>query len=419
MSWFSKTWKKITKPIKKIGKIVWRSTFGLPFYLGTKALNFIGNKVFAGKKIGRFFSGIGSFLHNAGDYFYDKTWSIFDNIADCDILGALNDILDLGLSAVSLIAALSTGNPYLIVAFGFNMDLKVNDGNAFLRPTVDGIASGLSHLGWHKAKEYQDEIYAVFGFATSIICSYGAGSYINALGIFNNLGTVLYSISAINSLYDGIRSYEEYQELKKEHEKYLKELEEYYEKLEADRKRADEKFLKIGLDFKLYDYFAGGKEYNAFSVGNDEYDYTKVRSPWAVILKETDNTENELMHNALHFRIYSEYENFYENILQDGVLFSAKRVESDGLNKIRKEIIDIKYSAYSNLADEYNTKVNYVNNVLEDTAKKLGKQNAPKKVAEDILNNLSKGLQHDLLNPYENKLTILEKEILYYGQFLE
>ncbi|MBZ7976710.1 MULTISPECIES: hypothetical protein [unclassified Campylobacter] len=401
MGFFKSIGKAIAKTVKKISKPVF-DIVAAPVKWTGKALTWVGKKV--GGDVGKILGGAGAIGTGIVDYADKALGSIIDGVFTGHIRQALTTTLDLVASAAIIIAGVFTYNPYLIAAGVAYADYRFGNGNLIVRPAVNVTTGFLADTGILKhAREYREEIALIVGVSAGILASYGVGAFVSSLGISQSIITTYNAINSVNMFYNGYVSYKNYEELKEQLREQLEEYKKYLQSLEEEKKQANDLFLNQALNFNLYEWFAGGKKYNEFSIGNAEYDYMNTKNPWFVALNESEEKAKnyEDLKPYLSYKSLNVYDDFFEKTLKVDSVFGIASIKQFS-NK----------DMYINVANEYNHLVDLYN-AKQDLSAKFGTTNLT------VFTRIGKILASVTFPVSEEQLKLKEKELKYYERYLQ
>lgn len=339
-----KFFKKVGKAVGKVFKVV-----TAPIKWVGDATKWLGDKI--GGDVGKIIGGLGSGVRGIGTYIQNTAENITDGIFTGHLDKAFKSVLDFTLNAVLVVGAVLSANPYAILGALAYVDSRFGDGNLLVNPFVNVSTGFLADTGILKnAREYREEIALVVGIGAGILAGYGASAFIGSLGLSQSIMNTYNAINAVNMAYGGYVSYKNYEELKERLGEQLEEYKKYLQGLEEEKKQANDLFLNQALNFSLYEWFAGGKKYNEFSVGNSEYDYLNTKNPWFVALNESEEKAKnyEDLKSYLSYKSLNVYDDFFEKTLKIDNVFGIASIKQLS-NK----------DMYMNVASEYNRLVDY------------------------------------------------------------
>lgn len=395
MGFFSKAWNVVKKVAKAPVKIV-----TAPVKWVGKGLSWVGDKV--GGDVGKILGGAGNIATGLSKY-VDNAASVFvDSVFEGKFDKAFKTAFDFAATSLLLVGSVLSANPYAIAGALAYVDSRFGNGNLIVNPLVNVTTGFLADTGILKhAREYREEIALIVGVGAGILAGYGAGAFIGSLGLSQNIIITYNAINSINMAYGGYVSYKNYEELKEQLREQLEEYKKYLQGLEEEKKQANDLFLNQALNFSLYEWFAGGKKYNEFSVGNNEYDYLNTKNPWFVALNESEEKAKnyEDLKPYLSYKSLNVYDDFFEKTLKIDSVFGIASIKQFS-NK----------DMYMNVATQYNHLVDLYN-AKQDLSAKFGEST--------ILAKIGKILASVTFPVSEEQLNQKEKELKYYERYLQ
>lgn len=392
--------KKLVKSVKKLVKAPVK-IFTAPVKWVGKAVSWVGKQI--GGDVGKILKGAGNLAQGLGNYVEKSVEGIVDGIFEGRLDKAFKSAFDLAATGLLLVGAVLSANPYAILGALAYADSRFGDGNLLVNPFVNVTTGFLADTGILKnAREYREEIALVVGIGAGILAGYGAGAFIGSLGLSQGIINTYNAINAINMAYGGYVSYKNYEELKERLSEQLEEYKKYLQGLEEEKKQANDLFLNQALNFSLYEWFAGGKKYNEFSVGNSEYDYLNTKNPWFVALNESEEKAKnyEDLKPYLSYKSLNVYDDFFEKTLKIDNVFGIASIKQLS-NK----------DMYMNVAKEYNHLVDLYNS-KQDLLAKFGSTNLV------VFTRIGKILASATFPVSEEQLKLKEKELKYYERYL-
>ncbi|MBZ8000532.1 hypothetical protein AVCANL277_06610 [Campylobacter canadensis] len=406
---FGSVFRSIKKAVKEVTHAVTK-TFTAPLKWAGKAFRWVGKKI--GGDVGKIISGIGDVGVGLSNYINFYAEKVVSDVLDGNLKGLGRDILEVGSTAVIFIAAAYTGQWWMIASAITYADMKFGSGNIIAKPAVNIVTGFLADSGIVKnAREYRDEAYIALGIVAGMVAGFGAGAYIGTLGFSSNIVSAYNALNALYSGYLGYKSYRDYEELKENLNNSLRELENYYLQLEQEKKAANDLFLNQALNFSLYEWFAGGENYNMYSIGNSGYDYLNTKNPWFVILNESEEKAKnyEDLKPYLSYKSLNVYDDFFEKTLKIDNVFGVASVK-----KISNQ------DMYLNIANEYNLLVDKFHRIEDNKDQFIKSRINEHRKNKKMLSAFMEAIKDygELTVPIEKSLTLKEKELKYYERYL-